>query len=210
VFQASTGVIGEPLPHENTRLLGQLGIRAAGAGRRRQKRHDHGHLSELATATAFIDGHRVTINGIAKGSGMIAPDMATMLAFAFTDANIPAPILQSLLADGAQRSFNCITVDSDTSTSDTLLLFATGKGGAHPPVQRANDKRSDPFREKLNQVLLDLALQVVKDGEGDQADPGRRPARRPTRPPRRSHWPLPIRRSSRRRLRAAMPIGDAW
>ena len=121
---------------------------------------------KVATATAFIDGHRVTINGIAKGSGMIAPDMATMLAFVFTDANLPAAILQPILAEGAQRSFNSITVDSDTSTSDTLLLFASGKGGAHPAITKPNDKRLDAFREKLNTVLLDLALQVVRDGEG--------------------------------------------
>jgi glutamate N-acetyltransferase/amino-acid N-acetyltransferase len=121
---------------------------------------------KLATATAFIDGHRVTINGIAKGSGMIAPDMATMLAFVFTDANIPAAILQPLLKEAADKSFNSITVDSDTSTSDTLLLFATGRGGAHPPVVKANDKRLDAFREKLGGVLTDLALQVVRDGEG--------------------------------------------
>jgi glutamate N-acetyltransferase/amino-acid N-acetyltransferase len=169
VFLASTGVIGEPLPYQKiTRILGQLAEAGAAGGWRAAAEAimTTDTYPKLATATAFIDGHRVTINGIAKGSGMIASDMATMLAFAFTDANIPAPVLQSLLADGAQKSFNCITVDSDTSTSDTLLLFATGKGGAHPPVQRANDKRLDPFREKLNQVLLDLALQVVKDGEG--------------------------------------------
>ena len=92
---------------------------------------------KLASATAYIDGHRVTINGIAKGSGMIAPDMATMLAFVFTDANLPAAVLQPLLTEGAQRSFNCITVDSDTSTSDTLLLFATGRGA---PIPRSRSR----------------------------------------------------------------------
>jgi glutamate N-acetyltransferase / amino-acid N-acetyltransferase len=97
---------------------------------------------------------------------MIAPDMATLLAFLFTDARLPAAVLQPLLAEGAQRSFNSITVDSDTSTSDTLMLFATGRGGAHPPISKPNDKRLDQFKEKLNAVLLDLALQVVKDGEG--------------------------------------------
>jgi glutamate N-acetyltransferase/amino-acid N-acetyltransferase len=121
---------------------------------------------KVATSSAYIDGHRVTINGIAKGSGMIAPDMATLLAFLFTDARLPAAVLQPLLAEGAQRSFNSITVDSDTSTSDTLMLFATGRGGAHPPISKSNDKRLDQFKEKLNAVLLDLALQVVKDGEG--------------------------------------------
>jgi glutamate N-acetyltransferase/amino-acid N-acetyltransferase len=121
---------------------------------------------KLASTTAYIDGHRVTINGIAKGSGMIAPDMATMLAFVFTDANLPAAVLQPMLNEGAQRSFNCITVDSDTSTSDTLLLFATGRGAAHPAISKPADKRLDLFKDKLNAVLLELALQVVKDGEG--------------------------------------------
>jgi glutamate N-acetyltransferase/amino-acid N-acetyltransferase len=108
----------------------------------------------------------VTINAIAKGSGMIAPDMATLLAFAFTDANLPAAVLQPLLAEAAANSFNCITVDSDTSTSDTLLLFATGKGGAHPAISKPGDRRLDQFKDRLSAVLLDLALQVVKDGEG--------------------------------------------
>ena len=121
---------------------------------------------KLASTTTYIDGHRVTINGIAKGSGMIAPDMATMLAFVFTDANLPAAVLQPLLTEGAQRSFNCITVDSDTSTSDTLLMFATGRGASHPAISKPTDKRLDHFKDKLNAVLLDLALQVVKDGEG--------------------------------------------
>ncbi|MEI9930494.1 MAG: bifunctional ornithine acetyltransferase/N-acetylglutamate synthase [Rhizomicrobium sp.] len=83
---------------------------------------------KMTTASATIDGHKVTINGIAKGSGMIAPDMATMLSFIFTDATLPAAVLQELLSSGVEKSFNAITVDSDTSTSDTLLLFATGEG----------------------------------------------------------------------------------
>ena len=110
----------------------------------------------------------MTINGIAKGSGMIAPDMATMLAFVFTDANLPAPVLQELLSAGVKQSFNAITVDSDTSTSDTLLLFATGKGAHHAAITKANDKRLADFRAKLDDVLLNLALQVVRDGEGAQ------------------------------------------
>jgi glutamate N-acetyltransferase/amino-acid N-acetyltransferase len=122
----------------------------------------------MATATAMIDGHKVTINGIAKGSGMIAPDMATMLSFVFTDANLPAGVLQECLGAGVGPSFNSITVDSDTSTSDTLMLFATGKGAKHPPVTKAADKRLNDFRARLDAVLLDLALQVVKDGEGAQ------------------------------------------
>ena len=169
VFLASTGVIGEPLPHARiTKILGDLaGAGAAGAWRAAAEAiMTTDTYPKLATQVAFIDGHRVTINGIAKGSGMIAPDMATLLAFIFTDANLPASVLQPLLKEGVQDSFNSITVDSDTSTSDTLLFFATGKGGAHPAITRATDKRLASFKEKLDAVLLDLALQVVKDGEG--------------------------------------------
>ena len=169
VYAASTGVIGEPLPYQKiTKILGGLADSgAAGAWRSAAEAiMTTDTYPKLATATAFIDGHRVTINGIAKGSGMIAPDMATMLAFVFTDATIPSAVLQPLLKEAADKSFNCITVDSDTSTSDTLLMFATGRGGAHPPVTKAGEKRLDAFREKLTGVLLDLALQVVRDGEG--------------------------------------------
>src|SRR6266566_3677536 len=169
VFLASTGVIGEPLPYQKiTRILGQLAEAGAAGGWRAAAEAimTTDTFPKLATATAYIDGHKVTINGIAKGSGMIAPDMATMLAFVFTDANLPAAVLQPLLAEGASRSFNCITVDNDTSTSDTLLLFATGKGGAHPAISKSSDKRLDQFKDRLNALLLDLALQVVRDGEG--------------------------------------------
>ena len=169
VFLASTGVIGEPLPYQKiTRILGQLAEAGAAGGWRAAAEAimTTDTFPKLATTTAYIDGHRVTINAIAKGSGMIAPDMATMLAFVFTDANLPAAVLQPLLAESASRSFNCITVDNDTSTSDTLLLFATGKGGAHPVIAKSSDKRLDQFKERLNAVLQDLALQVVRDGEG--------------------------------------------
>ena len=111
---------------------------------------------------------KVTINGIAKGSGMIAPDMATMLSFVFTEANLLAGVLQECLSAGVGPSFNAITVDSDTSTSDTLMLFATGKGGKHTPIAKASDKKLTEFRRALDGLLLDLALQVVKDGEGAQ------------------------------------------
>src|SRR5690606_21829766 len=114
--------------------------------------------------TARIGEATVTINGIAKGSGMIAPDMATMLAFLFTDAAVPAPVLQTLLADACDRSFNCITVDSDTSTSDTLLLCATGQA-AHRVVQTARDPHLRDFRRALREICLDLAHQIVRDGE---------------------------------------------
>jgi len=169
VFAASTGVIGEPLPHEKiTKVLSDLAEAGAAGGWRAAAEAimTTDTFPKVATATTYIDGHRVTINGIAKGSGMIMPDMATMLAFVFTDAKLPAAVLQPLLAEGASRSFNAITVDSDTSTSDTLLLFATGKGAAHPAITKITDKRLDQFKDRLNAVLLDLALQVVKDGEG--------------------------------------------
>jgi glutamate N-acetyltransferase/amino-acid N-acetyltransferase len=120
---------------------------------------------KLATRTARIGDATVTINGIAKGSGMIQPDMATMLAFAATDAKIPQDALQALLARAADRSFNCITVDGDTSTSDTLLLAATGQA-QHPRVSGAADPVLRAFRAALEDLMLDLALQVVRDGEG--------------------------------------------
>jgi glutamate N-acetyltransferase/amino-acid N-acetyltransferase len=171
VFLASTGVIGEPLPAQKiTRILGTLAESGAADGWRAAAEAimTTDTYPKLATAAAEIEGCRVTINGIAKGSGMIAPDMATLLSFVFTDANLPAPVLQELLNEGVKRSFNSITVDSDTSTSDTLLLLATGKGAQHPAITKTNDKRLMGFCQKLNAVLLDLALQVVRDGEGAQ------------------------------------------
>src|SRR5471030_1810670 len=168
---ASTGVIGEPLPTQKiTKVLS--GLVAQGAAGNWRASADAIMTTDTypkaATATAAIDGMKVTINGIAKGSGMIAPDMATMLAFVFTDAALPAGVLQECLTAGVGPSFNAITVDSDTSTSDTLLLFATGKGARHAPVTKASDKRLTEFRSALDAVLLDLALQVVRDGEGAQ------------------------------------------
>lgn len=118
-----------------------------------------------AYAEAEIDGHKVCIAGICKGSGMIAPDMATMLAFVATDAAIAPAALQTLVSLYTRTTFNCVTVDGDRSTNDTLLLFATGKSGA-PKISRAGDRRLADFREKLEAVLLDLALQLVRDGEG--------------------------------------------
>jgi len=171
VFMASTGVIGEPLPSDRiTKILGRLAESGSADGWRdaAEAIMTTDTFPKLATVSAEIDGHRVTINGIAKGSGMIAPDMATMLAFVFTDANLPAPVLQEMLSAGTRQSFNAITVDSDTSTSDTLLLFATGKGAHHPAITKANDKKLAEFRRKLDGLLLDLALQVVRDGEGAQ------------------------------------------
>ncbi|HRK70955.1 MAG TPA: bifunctional glutamate N-acetyltransferase/amino-acid acetyltransferase ArgJ [Micropepsaceae bacterium] len=169
VFIASTGVIGEPLPYGKIiNVLPEVISSAAPSMWMEAARAimTTDTFPKLATQQAQIDNARVTINGIAKGSGMIAPDMATMLSFVFTDAAIPAPVLQALLEEGVRDSFNAITVDSDTSTSDTLLLFATGKGGQHDPVTKPNDRRLSDFREKLFAVLKDLALQVVRDGEG--------------------------------------------
>lgn len=171
VFMASTGVIGEPLPAGRiTKILGSLAEEGAADGWRAAAETimTTDTYPKLATSTAMIDGKRVTINGIAKGSGMIAPDMATMLSFVFTDANLPGAVLQELLNAAVKPSFNAITVDSDTSTSDTLLLFATGKGAHHAPVSKASDKRLNEFRQRLDAVVLNLALQVVRDGEGAQ------------------------------------------
>jgi glutamate N-acetyltransferase/amino-acid N-acetyltransferase len=171
VFLASTGVIGEPLPYEKiVRIMGKL-AESGSAGEwsaAAQAIMTTDTYPKLATASAFIDGCKVTINGIAKGSGMIAPNMATLLAFVFTDASLPAAVLQDMLSSGVKGSFNSITVDSDTSTSDTLLLMATGKGARHPSIGKPGDKRLGDFRQKLDALLLDLALQIVRDGEGAQ------------------------------------------
>jgi glutamate N-acetyltransferase/amino-acid N-acetyltransferase len=123
---------------------------------------------KLATATARIGKTEVTINGIAKGAGMIAPDMATMLSFVFTDAPIAAPALQALLRESVQDTFNAVTVDGDTSTSDTLMLFATGAAAARgaPRILRAADPRLRSFRAALQALLANLAEQVARDGEG--------------------------------------------
>ena len=170
VFMASTGVIGEPLEASRiARVLDEL-ARARQARRadgRGARDHDDRHVPEGRDAQVMIEGSLVTINGIAKGAGMIAPDMATMLSFVFTDAAIAAPALQAMLSKSVERSFNAITVDSDTSTSDTLLLFATG-AAAHgaPEIGDAADPRLATFRRALDKLLLDLAHQVVRDGEG--------------------------------------------
>jgi glutamate N-acetyltransferase / amino-acid N-acetyltransferase len=168
VFIASTGVIGEPLPTE--RIVSHLkGLRddlgtadwaAAAAAIMTTDTFPKG-----ASRQATIDSTLVNIVGITKGSGMIAPDMATMLAFIFTDALIPAPVLQKAVAAGADKSFNRITVDSDTSTSDTVLTFATGAAG-NPAITAAGDARLRGFRKALTEVMVDLAQQIVRDGEG--------------------------------------------
>lgn len=169
VYLASTGVIGEPLNDakitENLpALIRDLKADAWNDGARAIMTTDT--FPKVATRTARIGDAEVTINGIAKGSGMIAPDMATMLAFVVTDAKLPAAILQTLLKKGADKSFNCITVDSDTSTSDTLLLAATGQGPKHKKPVSATDPILKEFRAALDSLLTDLAVQVVQDGEG--------------------------------------------
>ncbi|MEO1363726.1 MAG: bifunctional glutamate N-acetyltransferase/amino-acid acetyltransferase ArgJ, partial [Pseudomonadota bacterium] len=162
VFTASTGVIGEPLPRE--RIIGKMadllanlapdGIDGAAQAIMTTDTYPKG-----AAATCDVGGQTVTITGIAKGSGMIAPDMATMLVYLFTDAQIAQPDLQTLVSRLNDRTFNCITVDSDTSTSDSLLCAATGASGIDVTGH-------DGFADALHGVMLDLAHQVVRDGEG--------------------------------------------
>jgi glutamate N-acetyltransferase/amino-acid N-acetyltransferase len=171
IFLASTGVIGEPLDAAKfSGVLDDMVVTATGdfwfeAAKAIMTTDTY---PKVATRTANLGGAAVTINGIAKGAGMIAPDMATMLSFVVTDAAIPADVLQSLLSSGVGPTFNSVTVDSDTSTSDTLMLFATGAAAAdgQPAVTSAADAALDGFRAALNDLLRDLALQVVRDGEG--------------------------------------------
>ena len=168
VYVASTGVIGEPLPVAKiVAALPQLqaGLSPGAWREAADAIRTTDTFAKGSFAQASIAGTQVTVAGIAKGSGMIQPDMATMLAFVFTDAALPAEILQPLLADANERSFHAITVDSDSSTSDTLLLFATGRA-AHPVPRTWDDPVLAGFRTALEQVLRDLAQQVVRDGEG--------------------------------------------
>ena len=171
IFLASTGVIGEPLDATKfDGVMDQLVAKAAPGGLLEAAKAimTTDTYPKVATATVEIGGVPVTINGMAKGAGMIAPDMATMLSYVFTDAPISAQALQAMLSKSVQTSFNAITVDSDTSTSDTLMLFATGaaaKRGA-PHIALASDRRLVAFKKALDGVLLDLAHQVVRDGEG--------------------------------------------
>ncbi len=168
VFLASTGVIGEPL---NAKVFdGVMEGLVANA-----KADDFlaaakaimttDTFPKVATARTKIGKATVTINGIAKGAGMIAPDMATMLSFIFTDAAISAPSLQALLKDGVVNTFNAVTIDGDTSTSDTLLMFATGQANSSR-IARASDPRLRAFKKALHEVLANLSEQVARDGEG--------------------------------------------
>lgn len=168
VFAASTGVIGVVLPAAALATkVGELveGLAEDAWADAAAAIMTTDTFPKGATRTAEIGGQKVTINGIAKGSGMIAPDMATMLAFVATDAAVPAPILQACLSAAVDKSFNLTTVDSDTSTSDTLLAFATGAAGNAEPVS-ADDPALADFRAALDDLCIDLAKQVVRDGEG--------------------------------------------
>ncbi len=171
VLIASTGVIGEPL--DARKFEGVLEACAKAATQEGWLDAARAIMTtdtfpKTATRTAKIDGIEVTISGFAKGAGMIAPDMATMLAFVFTDAAIAPAALQALLARSVKNTFNALTVDSDTSTSDTLLAFATGGAQARgqKPIEQATDPRLTAFRKAFEALLLDLATKVARDGEG--------------------------------------------
>jgi glutamate N-acetyltransferase / amino-acid N-acetyltransferase len=168
VFLASTGVIGEPLDATKFSTVMDALIADAGPG------GWHEAAQAIMTTDTFPKGAAaivrfgatpVTICGIAKGAGMIAPDMATMLSFVFTDATISKSVLQNLLAKGVADTFNAVTIDGDTSTSDTLMAFATGAAGA-PPITKLSDPRLPALRKAFEAVLADLAEQVARDGEG--------------------------------------------
>ncbi len=171
VYLSSTGVIGEPLDAGKfAHLLGDLAGKASA-----NAWHDSARaimttdtFPKLATRRVALGGTEVVINGFAKGAGMIAPDLATMLVYIFTDAAITQGALQAMLAAGADKSFNCITIDSDTSTSDTVLLFATGAAAARGQraIEDAGSADGRKFAAALHDLMHELALWVVKDGEG--------------------------------------------
>jgi glutamate N-acetyltransferase / amino-acid N-acetyltransferase len=171
VFLASTGVIGEPLDASKfDGVLGAMAEKVAPGDWMNAARAimTTDTFPKVATATVRLGKARVTINGMAKGAGMIAPDMATMLAFVFTDAPIAHAALQSLLKSAVEDTFNAVTIDGDTSTSDTLLAFATGAAAASgaPKINRASDPRLKAFTKAFRALLADLAEQVARDGEG--------------------------------------------
>ncbi|ARS26726.1 bifunctional glutamate N-acetyltransferase/amino-acid acetyltransferase ArgJ [Sphingomonas sp. KC8] len=167
VFVASTGVIGVPLPIDKA----EAGIDAALAAPPASWEDAAATIMttdtfpKAAAVKAVIGGQTVDIVGIIKGSGMIAPDMATMLGFIFTDAAVAPAFLQTMLTEANRRSFSCITVDGDTSTSDTVLAFATGKAG-NPPLASFDDAGADAFQAALTDLCTQLAQLVVRDGEG--------------------------------------------
>jgi glutamate N-acetyltransferase/amino-acid N-acetyltransferase len=171
VYLASTGVIGEPL--DATKFDGVLGTLAGNAAPDDWMSAAKAIMTtdtfpKVATATVKLGKAKVTINGMAKGAGMIMPDMATMLSFVFTDAPLSSAVLQSLLKSGVEDTFNALTIDSDTSTSDTLLAFATGTAAASgaPKITRASDPRLKAFTKAFRELLANLSEQVARDGEG--------------------------------------------
>lgn len=168
-FVAATGVIGEPLADPN-----YVGSAVPGMVENLTTPDWLACAKAFMTTDTFpkgaashctIDGKQISLSGLAKGSGMIAPNMATMLAYVFTDMAIAADVLDQILRHACNASFNAITVDSDTSTSDTLMVFATGASGI-APVTDISDPRLEPFKAALDRICLDLALQIIKDGEG--------------------------------------------
>lgn len=167
IYVSSTGVIGEPLPKDRA----EAGLKAAFYAQPCDWRDAAATIMttdtfpKIATVSAVVGGQTVHLNGIIKGSGMIAPDMATMLGYVFTDAKIDAALLQKMLNAATAKSFNCITVDSDTSTSDTVLAFATGQNSA-ASIQKPDDPGADAFQAALNDLCMQMAHLVVRDGEG--------------------------------------------
>lgn len=167
VFSSSTGVIGEPLKHD--RIIAKLadlrdGLDAAAMSDAAHAIMTTDTFPKGASAQVASDGGTIHIAGMAKGSGMIAPDMATMLVYIFSDAKIAQPLLQDMVARASNATFNCITVDSDTSTSDTLLMAATGQSQAAEILE--GTPQADAFYDALHGLMLDLSHQVVRDGEG--------------------------------------------
>ena len=169
VFVSSTGVIGVPLPKDKARAGVEAALTAAPCSWEEAARTigTTDTFPKGATASAMIGDRRIDIAAIIKGSGMIAPDMATMLGYVFTDAAVDPAFLQACLSAANLRTFSCITVDSDTSTSDTVLAFATGKAG-NAPIASFDDPGADAFAAALEDVCRQLAHLVVKDGEGAQ------------------------------------------
>ena len=167
IFISSTGVIGVPLPKDKARagVAAALNAEPCSWEDAANTIATTDTFAKGATASAMVGGTRVEISAIIKGSGMIAPDMATMLGYIFTDAAIDPAFLQEILSDANRRTFSCITVDSDTSTSDTVLAFATGAAG-NAPLKSYDDEGADAFAAALHDVCLQLAQLVVRDGEG--------------------------------------------
>ena len=216
VLLASTGVIGEPLDASKFSGVMDRLVAEATSGRWEEAARAIMTTDTFPKGAASIirfGSSAITICGIAKGAGMIAPDMATMLSFVFTDAPIAPAVLRTLLRQGVADTFNAVTIDGDTSTSDTLLAFATGAAAAHgfAKIARLSDPRLAAFRKGFFAVLADLAEQVARDGEGARklveimvegaVSKNRRGALRSR---------SPIRRWSRPRLPARTPIGDVW